>query len=266
MAALVVGGVGSGSAAAAGSGCSLTSTGGTVTRTLGDRTYGLNVPAGLEGSVPLLLSLHGAGSAGWQDEYFTGWSAFAAKKGFIVAYPQARPSSQSGLWDPYTPASTDVAYLKSVVADVSASYCVNPSRVHVDGWSNGAVMSQRTACDAADVFASASSYAGGTPTAAGFGTPCAPSRPIAMALFAGQYDFTYATLASNASDWRTLDGCGAGVHSTDAYGSTVTYSCAAGTHVVARVVNLTSHNWPSGAQGEDQRERLWAFFTANPRP
>jgi poly(3-hydroxybutyrate) depolymerase len=126
-------------------------------------------------------------------------------------------------------------------------------------------MSQRTACDAADVFASASSYAGGTPTAFGVGTPCTPSRPIAVAMFAGQFDFTYPALASNAQDWRTIDGCGAGVHSTDQYGATDTYACAAGTHVVARVVNLTSHNWPSGAMGEDQRERLWAFFTANPR-
>jgi hypothetical protein len=51
---------------------------------------------------------------------------------------------------------------------------------------------------------------------------------------------------------------------SDSYGSSSTYSCAGGTHVWTRVVNLTSHNWPFGAQGEDQRERMWAVDLAHP--
>src|SRR5207253_2894997 len=83
----------------------------------------------------------------------------------------------------------------------------------------------------------------------------------------GQYDFTYAGLAQNASEWQAVDNCApTPAHTTDAYGSTDTYSCAAGTTLLARVVNNTSHNWPSGAQGEDQRNRMWAFAMANPRP
>jgi polyhydroxybutyrate depolymerase len=257
-----------GAAQAAEPGCALTSTGGTVTKSLNGRTYLVNVPAGLSGTqVPLLLSLHGFGSTGSQDELFTGWTPFAASHGFIVAYPQGRPYDYGGAWDPYTADSVDVAFLRSVVADISSTWCVDPKRVHVDGWSNGAVMSQRVACDAADTFASATSYGGGTPTISGFAKPCAPSRPISVGLFAGQWDFTYAGLAQNASEWRAVDGCSATpTHTTDTYGSTDTYACAAGATVVARTVALTSHNWPSGAAGEDQRTRMWAFFTANPRP
>lgn len=247
--------------------CSLAPTDGSVTRTVDGRDYRLSVPPGLGGDVPLLVSLHGFGSSGSQDEYFTGWTGFAAEYGFIVAYPQGRPFSQSGAWDPYTSSSPDVAFLKRVVADISATWCVDADRVHVDGWSNGAVMSQRVACEAADVFASASSYAGGSPAPGGPAKPCTPSRPISVAMFAGQYDFTYPSLASNASEWRARNSCGASaVSASDAFGSTQTWSCAAGTQVVSRVVKNTSHNWPSGAQGEDQRERLWAFFEANPRP
>ncbi len=255
-------------ASAAEPGCTLASTGGTVTKSLNGRTYRINVPAGLTGThVPLLLSLHGFGSSASQVETFTGWTPFAAAKKFIVAYPQARPSEYSGAWDPYTANSADIQFLRDVVSNISATWCVDPQRVHVDGWSNGAVMSQRIACAAADVFASSSSYGGGTPTLAGFATPCQPSRPISVALFAGQFDFTYAGLAQNASEWRAVNGCGATpVHTSDAYGSTDRYSCAAGTSVVSRVVNFTSHNWPSGAQGEDQRNRMWTFFTANPKP
>jgi len=260
--------LGASPAVAAEPGCTLTPTNGTVTRTLGDRTYRVNVPAGLTGThVPLLLSLHGFGSTASQDEQFTGWTPFAAAKKFIVAYPQGRPSEYGGAWDPYSANSVDVAYLRQVVADISATWCVDPQRVHADGWSNGAVMSQRLACGAADTFASVSSYGGGTPTLAGFAAGCNPTRPISVALFAGQYDFTYAGLAQNTGEWRTVDACNATpVHTSDSFGSTDTYSCAAGTKVVSRVVANTSHNWPSGAQGEDQRNRMWAFFQANPRP
>jgi polyhydroxybutyrate depolymerase len=247
--------------------CSLTSTGGTVTRTLGSRSYLLNVPAGLTQASPLLLSLHGFGSNGQQDELFTGWTPFAAAKKFIVAYPQGRPSSGSGAWDPYTADSPDVGFLRDVASAISSTYCVDPKRIHVDGWSNGAVMSQRTACSAASTFASVTSYGGGTPTVSGFATPCTPSRPISVGLFAGQYDFTYAGLSQNTQEWRTVNGCGATTaHTTDAYGSTDTYTCAGGADVIARVVNFTSHNWPSGASGEDQRNRMWAFFQAHPLP
>jgi polyhydroxybutyrate depolymerase len=269
--ALVVGaalGASAAPAAAAEPGCALTPTGGTVSRTIGDRSYVVNVPSGLSGSqVPLLLSLHGFGSDGSTDEQYTGWTPFAAAHGFIVAYPQGRPNQYSGAWDPYSASTPDVGFLLDVVRDVSARWCVDPRRVHVDGWSNGAVMSQRAACDAADSFASVSSYGGGTPTLGGFANGCHPSRPISVALFAGQYDFTYAGLDSNAAEWRQVDGCSSTpAHSTDQYGSQDLYSCANGSTVLTRVVSNTSHNWPLGAQAEDQRSRMWSFFAANPLP
>jgi polyhydroxybutyrate depolymerase len=260
--------LGAGSASAATPGCTLTSTNGTVTRTLGSRTYQLHVPAGLTGTqVPLLLSLHGAGSNGLEDEYFTGWSGFADAHNFIVAYPNAQGFPGSGVWDPYSQGSADVPFLRSVVADVAGHWCVDSHHVDVDGWSNGAVMSQRVACAAADLFAAATSYGGGTPTLGGSAAPCTPSRPISVGLIVGQEDFTYGGLAQDATEWRGYDGCSATpAHEADQYGSTDTYSCAAGTQVFARVVSNTSHNWPSGAQGEDQRNRMWAFFEADPLP
>lgn len=263
-----LGALGGSAASAAEPGCSLSSTNGTVTRTLGARTYSVNVPAGLSAAeVPLLVTLHGAGSNATIDEYSKQWVPFAASHGFIVAYPQARPYPQSGVWDPYSANSADVGFLREVVADISARWCVDPHRVYVDGWSNGAVMSQRMACSAADVFAASTSYGGGTPTVSGFAAPCAPSRPISVALFAGQYDFTYAGLAQNTAEWQAIDACSSPpAHTTDAYGATDTYACAGGAQVLSRVVSNTSHNWPSGAQGEDQRARMWAFFQAHPLP
>jgi polyhydroxybutyrate depolymerase len=252
-------------AAAATPGCTLTSTNGTVTRTIGSRTYQLHVPQGLSGTqVPLLLSLPGAFSNGSLQESNTGWSTFADANNFIVAYPNEDPA-MGGVWDPYVSNSPDLSFLSSVVDDISAHWCIDAHHVHVDGWSNGAVMSQRVACDLAAKFASATSYAGGTPTASG--APCKPSRPISVALLAGQLDFTYAGLASNTSEWVGYDRCSATpTHSADTYGTLDSYSCASGTTVWSRTVSNTSHNWPSGAQGQDQRTRMWSFFQANPLP
>lgn len=259
---------GTASAEAATPGCTLNPTGGTVTRTVAGRSYTLRVPAGLTGAeVPLLLSLHGFGANSSVQESNTGWSTFAGAKNFIVAYPQGSGGPGSGAWDPYT-STADVTFLRQVADDVAATWCVNPKRIHVDGWSNGAVMSQRAACDAADKFASVTSYGGGTPTAAKFAPrPCSPSRPISVGLFVGQFDFTFAGLSQNVGEWRGYDACGATPSkSTDAYGTTDTYGCANGTQLVARVVKNTSHNWPFGAQAEDQRNRMWAFFQAHPLP
>lgn len=254
-------------AAATTTGCMLKATGGTVTRTLGSRAYQLHVPAGLAGTqVPLLLSLHGAGSNGFQDEYFTGWSQFADAHGFIAAYPDAQ-GYPSGVWDPYSASSPDVPFLRQVVSDISSTWCVDPHRIYTDGWSNGAVMSQRAACAAPDLFAAATSYGGGDPTAAAAATPCTPSRPISVGMIVGQEDFTFAGLAQDASLWKATDSCSStAAQETDPYGSSSTYSCAGGTQVLTRVVSNTSHNWPSGAQGEDQRQRMWAFLQTNPLP
>ncbi len=257
------------SAAAQTPGCTLSGSGTTVNRDLGARSYELHVPANLSGSeVPLLLSLHGFGSTGTQDELFTGWSGFADSHNFIVAYPNGRPDVGTGAWDPYIEGSPDVPFLREVVADISADYCIDTDRVHADGWSNGAVMSQRAACDAADTFASVTSYAGGTPALAGAAPAgCDPSRPISVGLIVGQFDFTFAGLSQNASEWRDYNSCSASATRTnDQYGYTDHYGCAAGTQLMTRVVGVTSHNWPTGARGADQRDRMWSFLSANPRP
>jgi polyhydroxybutyrate depolymerase len=273
------------SALAASATCTEEPTNGTVTRAVAGRSYAIHVPADLGATpAPLLISLHGAGSTGAEDESGTGWTAFADAHHFIVAYPAAHtftdrtglPDFGRDVWDPYTQSSGDIAFLRQVVADISAHWCIDPRRVFADGWSNGAVMSQRVACDAADLFAAVDSYAGGDPTvwsqagvpAAQFsGAPCQPSRRIAVSLLAGTEDFTYGGLASNGSLWRDLDRCGStATHESDPYGSSDSYACADGTAVLVRAVSGQSHLWPTGSAGDDQRSRIWNFLNAHPLP
>ncbi|MGQ0716619.1 MAG: alpha/beta hydrolase family esterase [Pseudonocardiales bacterium] len=253
--------------------CSLAPTAGTITRTLGARSYLLHVPAGLTGpSVPLLLTMHGAGQEGTgldsaaAIEAATGWDADADAHGFIVAYP-ASAATRPTAWDA-TKGGPDVQFLRDVVADISATWCVNPKRVHATGHSSGAIMAERLACDAPDVFASVSAYAGASPVL--FGGPCTPSRPVPVGIFQGTLDpvSSVGVGIANRNEWLALNGCP--LLPTTELGVPLeasTYGpCQDGVEVVWRVYLLQGHNWPTGADKADIRTRIRALFERNPLP
>ncbi|HSW14391.1 MAG TPA: PHB depolymerase family esterase [Solimonas sp.] len=249
-------------------GCTLAPTDGTVVRSAGGRSYRLHVPQGLIGTkVPLLLSLHGMFSDGYAQEIAFGWSEYADAHNFIVAYPQGLGSQVSGMWEPWYSPAPDIAYLRAVVDDIAASWCVDAKRVHVEGHSGGATMTQRVACDAADKFAAAVSYDGPSATRGPGAVACSPSRPIAVGLVEGEYDGNMLYFPQNISEWLGYNSCAPSpAKATDAYGKTDTYSCAAGTQVMTRIMKYTSHNAPIGAQAEDYRNRVWNFLQAHPLP
>jgi polyhydroxybutyrate depolymerase len=248
-------------------GCTLAATAGTITRSVGGRTYTINVPAGLTATqVPLVLALHGAGSTSSTMESFSGLTPFAAQRGFIVAYPQGSPAG-AGYWSP-GPGSADVTFLRQVVTDISSTWCVDPHHVHATGWSRGAVMSLRLACDAADVFASVTSYAGSDPTLIDGGGPCSPSRAIGIGIFSGAFDFiSVVPINQHARDqWRTRNGCPASPQTEQVVFAAETYGpCNGGVYVVYRLY-AQSHNWPVGADATDILNRMWALYQANPLP
>ncbi|HSW13425.1 MAG TPA: hypothetical protein VLI06_11340 [Solimonas sp.] len=244
--------------------CDLAPTGGTETRNIGDRSYTINVPAGLGGQVPLLLSLHGAWGSSSVHEASAGWTPFAAQKKFIVAYPQG---AASGYWD-LSEGSPEVAYLREVVADISSRYCIDPGRIYVDGHSRGSVMSQRAACDAGDLFAAATGYAG--PSPAYEGHACHPSRPIAVGIFGGDLDpIMLSNYDEDSRDfWLANAGCNTTPHSSvDLYGRQERYTgCSAGMEIWFRVLSAQSHEWPLGPRGSDLRNRMWTFLMLHRHP
>ncbi|MBF6327925.1 alpha/beta hydrolase family esterase [Nocardia transvalensis] len=280
-------------------GCTLAPTDGTVTVTISSpltgsiavpttRTYNLYVPPGLSGDVPLLIANHGFLANAENMERGSGWSAYAREHHFIVAY------SQTLVDGPLVPGlaylgnvwyveqnSIDVAYLKNVVADISGKYCIDPKRVYNTGHSQGSIMAQRMACDAADIFAAVGSWAGADPTfPTAFGstvpTPCTPSRPIAVGIFQGQDD-PYSTDEGIGPDniraWTARNGCPTAPTSTstDQFGTTREYvPCRAGITEVWRVMVGVAHQWPGGSpdnpRAEDLRNHIWNYLTAHPMP
>src|SRR5262245_14746657 len=126
--------------------------------------------------MPLVIFLHGTGAtAAWADEE-TGWSALAARAGFVLALPEGlRP--EPGLppkfltnpqrWNdgatttpPGQPAADDVQFLADVIDDVRGRVGIDERRVYLAGFSNGAAMTFRAAAELAKRIAAIAPVAG----------------------------------------------------------------------------------------------------------
>jgi polyhydroxybutyrate depolymerase len=159
------------------------------------RTYRLFVPAGLAGKAPLVIALHGGLGSGKQFESNSGLNGLATANGFLVAYPDGVGRSADGTggvrtWNAGTccgPAAArkvdDVAFLRAVVRDISATRMVDRSRVYAVGHSNGGMMALRLACAASGVFAAVAVQS------ASLATPgCSPRRPVSLLQIHGSAD------------------------------------------------------------------------------
>jgi len=263
LAAATLTGLGAPRAAAAT--CSLDPVGGVQPRTFAGRTYFIHVPAGLPNPAPLVLALHGAGQGGRLHADDTRWHDFADGHKFIVAYPDGTGSPPTWGFDHN---SNDVRFLRQLVAEISSKYCVDARRVYATGHSNGAIMALRLACDAADVFAAVAEYAGAHPTFTG--SPCTPSRPISVGVFAGTFDFLSLLPFGiwTRDQWVKLNHCPtkpareAGV----LLEATRYAPCAGGQEVVWRAYLTQSHNWPRAADWNDIKQRMWDLFMRHPMP
>ncbi|ETZ66626.1 prolyl oligopeptidase family protein [Mycobacterium sp. MAC_080597_8934] len=234
-----------------------------------DRTYMLHVPAG--DPVGLVLSLHGGGGTGIAQRGLTGFDAVADAHNLLVVYPDGYEKS----WADGRGASPadrhhvdDVAFLVGLVTKLQNDYRVAPGHVFVTGMSNGGFMSNRLACDRADVFAAVAPVAG----TLGVGVACNPSRPVSVWAAHGTADplvpfkggavrgrggLSHAVSAEAMVDkWRKVDGCQGDPSMEllpDARDGTVVHrfdstSCAASTEVVFYRIDKGGHTWPGGKQ------------------
>lgn len=266
-------------ASAAQAACSLTPTAGTVVGTIGTRSYRVHVPAGIPGpNARLLLSLHGWGGTAAGQETGSGLSGFSDSRKVIVAYPTGTYVALLPLpvlvgWDYFHRTSPDITFLRAVVADIAATWCIDPQRVHADGISMGGLMSQRLACEASDVYASVSGHATNDVTAAWFlllpSEPCTLPRPTSVYLSCGTADLTTGNGCAPAKDsWVARLACPAPAVTTDGFGS---YSdhvpCAAGTQLAWRRWTGLGHDFPpAGAARAQWFDEMDDFFAANPKP
>jgi polyhydroxybutyrate depolymerase len=122
------------------------------------RRYLVHAPLACTGGGPLpaVVMLPGMGATARWTLTETGWADKADAEGFLVVIPEGMPPDPSQpahywknplLWNagvefgtPARRAMDDVAFVETVLNDLSAHFRVDPHRVYVTGFSNGAAM------------------------------------------------------------------------------------------------------------------------------
>lgn len=152
-----------------------------------ERDFRLHVPPGYDGAqVPLVLDIHGFTSNADQQRAISGWIAVADREGFLLAHPNGVNNAWNAGLCCGNAGIDDVGFAVAVVDAIAAEAAVDRQRVYATGLSNGGAMSQRLACDAADVFAAVAPMAFPVPARPLAG--CRPSRPIATLTVMGITD------------------------------------------------------------------------------
>jgi len=159
------------------------------------RSYIVHVPTKYDGKtrMPLVIDMHGKGDTAAHQITWSGWREKADAVGLVVIYPQGIGNSWNGgpagcpiLMCCCEPAQDqnidDAGFIRAVVTKTAQDGCIDLKRVYATGLSNGGIMSQWLACDAADVFAAVAPVSGPNMI------DCKPSRSISVVLYRGLMD------------------------------------------------------------------------------
>ncbi|MGW5362188.1 alpha/beta hydrolase family esterase [Actinopolymorpha pittospori] len=203
-------------------------------------------------SRPLLLVLHSFGGT-WQRLRTVGrFEERAARLGFVVAYGiGADRSWNAGSccgWSQSRDAD-DVGYLVSVAADVRRRIPdVDPRRIYLTGFSNGAMMTLRALCERPRVFAA------GVGVAGQLVGRCAGGAPIHYLEIHGTVD-AVVPYAGGRVGWL-------GVTFPPVSGLPARVRAGAPGSVVEIRTHPCGHVWPTGDQcGLDAAEVGWEFLS-----
>lgn len=233
------------------------------------RTFLLHVPPGYDGRapLPLLLVFHGSKSNAREIMERSGMSDEADARRFIVAYPNG-----TGWMNPFwlswntgghccgnadDQGADDVAFTRAIIDALARTGAVDRSRVYAAGFSDGARMVYRLACELSGELAGVASVAGEMPD-----TTCGPTRPISVVEIHGtadprmryglargwrrRRDAHLVSIPALAAFWARRDECtslvappASGTVSVEAY-----TGCAHDTEVRLYTVHGLGHRWP----------------------
>lgn len=202
-----------------------------------DRDFLIHLPPDHDAAVayPLVVALHGGGGAkegmnpltcGDGDEADPAClTAVAEREGFIVVYPDGvanglglrtwnQGGDADGLQCPHAceEGIDDVAYMRALLDEVERVTQVDPQRVYLTGFSNGAGMAHRLACELADRIAAIAPVGGANQFA--LSHACAPTRPVPVLQIHGSADPCWPYAGGEGTCLAAQDGAYAAVEAS----------------------------------------------------
>jgi len=207
-------------------------------------------------SLPLVLMFHGWTSSAEDEVARTGLSVKAESAHFIVAYPRGIGGSWNAghcCGEAMLRGIDDVGFVRALIDEIARSVCVDRARVYAMGFSNGAMMSHRLACDAADVIAAVVPASGVNVEDP---VSCVPARPVPLLHVHGASDPLQPILGSLVTGsgsvedtidaWRDRNGCSPDHETTTPVAGTTCEAytrCEAGSEVRVCLISDLGHEW-----------------------
>ena len=186
----------------------------------GERSYRLYVPASYDASapLPLLLNFHGFGSSAAEQERYSGFIDVAEANGFVLVTPDGTNNPQRWyIYGRLEPGYVDdFAFVDALIDEVSASVCIDQSRIYAAGISNGGAMSSLLGCNVERIAAVAP--VAGAPFS---DASCAGDGSVPVIAFHGTADdvvpfdggaggrlgLPITPVRENMRDWAAHNGC-----------------------------------------------------------
>ncbi len=275
------------------------------------RRFLVHRPAGRDDGAPLpvVVVLHGTGATASWTLGDTGWADKADREGFLVLVPDglrpdlAKPPhfvDNPQVWNdgspklvPNEPEGDDVGFLDAMLDAVGQDAAVDPRRLYVTGFSNGAGMAFRLAAERSRRYAAVAPVAGHC-----WLTDPRPERPTPTLLLAGGDDPLFPLaggqigtpwesgpvsrppLDQTLRRWAAALGCPPGppVEREEDGVRTLAFPGCEGTEFTARIIRGLGHHWPGGRGQFNPRlagrpadrlianDVIWEFFKRHPLP
>lgn len=164
---------------------------------------------------PLIISMHGFGGNGIDQQNYDDLSLIADTAGFLLAYPDSHNNAWNAGADYYAQYTTfdDVGYISALIDSIHAKYNVDLTRVYACGMSNGGDMAYRLACELSNRIAAIGSVTGTMIT--DIYSSCAPENRVPVIHFHGTKDDIsninggngWVSLKSTFNLWKNINDC-----------------------------------------------------------
>lgn len=244
----------------------LSRTNGNVISSGHKRGYILYVPESYQAGelVPLVISIHGFASWPAQQQNISQFNTLADEYGFIVVYPRGRGFPlrwQTGYYGDENPL-IDVIFIEDLIDKLMENYTIDPTRVYVNGFSNGGGMAFLLGCVLADRITAIGTVAGA------YALPddkCKPYRSVPLITFHGiddpivPYDggivsnlgYTLPSISNWVKSWVRRDGCNINpldIKKTEEVEAIKYSGCEDDVEVQFYKIIGGGHSWPGGQQ------------------
>jgi polyhydroxybutyrate depolymerase len=237
---------------------------------------------------PLVLNFHGSGGSPEGQLANSDFERVVAEIGFVAVLPQGAytntRSSRSWNADMDPAGVDDVGFARAIIDAVSRDYLIDAARIYSTGFSGGARMTSRLACELSDILAAVAPVGG-----VQFGAACNPARAIPLLTFHGKADrvnhyvpsedsaaYWVSGVEESISRWVEVNECGTRAPRAERTSPTVVHrswtGCADEVVVEAWIIDDGGHTWPGSPlvreserlgitnQDIDATDLIWQFF------